>query len=126
VTVQGVLEHWSVGLRLGGEKIRNPVGYYAFSFPLLHPWSFAVKTDFLSGKGRGGKRWEHIGGPAHLNAEWVEQEAAPAAWAVDVIRGDYMERIKNLVQIRGAGVASILLALVLFGGINVFAAPIPK
>ena len=53
----------------------------------------------------------------------MEQEAAPAAWAVDVIREDYMERTKNLVHIKGVGVvASILLALVLFGGINAFAA----
>lgn len=38
------------------------------------------------------------------------------------VRADYMERIKNLVHTRGVGAAFILLSIILFGGMNAFAA----
>jgi len=43
---------------------------------------------------------------------------------VDVIREDYMERVKNPMHIKGVGVACILfgIMLFLFGGMNAFAA----
>ena len=59
-------------------------------YGLLQPANllyFVVKTDFLSGKGRGGKQWAHIVDLAHLNAESAEQEAAQAACTVDVVNG---------------------------------------